>query len=160
MHSARLLLLALIALTPVRPAHAHGGKLALRTTAGPYRIEVVVSRIAGTIDESVTVTDAATGRPVVAAAVTLTLTHMDGRTLGLFVAQGAGGLFEARYPPPPGDGWTVTITVSGPGGEAEARYKYTAPGRGASPVLTIITGAALFVVMPMLAWRIWRKKGE
>lgn len=153
-----LILLALAMLLPVRTADAHGGKLALRTAAGPYRIESVVSRVGGAIDESVTVTDAASGRLVTAAVVTLTLAHTDGRTLGPFVARGAGGLVEARYPPPPGDrGWTVTIAVFGPGGAAEASHPYTAPG-GGSLLLTILAGVILFVVMPFVAWRIWWRK--
>lgn len=151
-----LLALALILLVAPSPVSAHGGRLALRTTAGPYRIEAVVSRIGGTIDESVTVRAAVTGQAVTAAAITISLAHQDGRTLGPFVAHGTGGVYEARYPPPPGtSGWTVTIAISGPLGDAEAQHAYLDPGGGNSPLLTIVAGVALFVVLPVLAWRLW-----
>ena len=141
-----------------QPAHAHGGRLALRTTAGPYRIEAVVSRTAGMIDESVTLTETATGQLVSTGVVTLTLSHTDGGALGPFVARGAAGVFEARYPAPEGGGWTVVVAVSGPAGAAEASHPYRAPGGADSPLLTIVAGVLLFVVMPVVAWRIWWKR--
>jgi hypothetical protein len=155
---ALLVIAALLATAWPLNAHAHGGRIALRTTAGPYRIEAVVSRTGGMIDESITLTEAATGQVVQAGVVSVTLTHPDGRTLGPFVARGAAGVFEARYPPPEGVGWTVTLAIAGPAGTAEASHPYRAPGGGGSPLLTVIAGVALFVVMPVLAWRIWWRK--
>ena len=54
-------------------AAAHGGKRVLRTGAGPHTVEAVVSRAGDHIDETIDLTDAATGRPVTGAIVALTL---------------------------------------------------------------------------------------
>lgn len=137
-------------------AAAHGGKLTLRTVSGPYRIEAVVSRVGGTIDETVTITDAATGQPVTAGVVSVTVDDGAGDVHGPFVARGAGGLFEVRYPTPPGGRtWPVTLAVQGPAGSTEVQHPVVAPGSGWDSLVLTLLALLLFVAMPLAAGRWW-----
>lgn len=122
---ALALLVALSALLPVALA-AHGGNRIVEVVAGPYIISASVSRAGGQIDETVGVIDESSKEVVRNAAVSLSL-ERDGERRGPFPARPLDGGYEARYPPPEGEGWTVVIEVQGPAGNATVRHPYRAP---------------------------------
>lgn len=149
-----VLVLALLLAWP-RAASAHGGKLAVRATSGPYHVESVVSRAGGSIDETITVTDATTHRPVTGVVV-LSLTDDAGQTLGPFVARPLAGLYEVRYPAPPSSSqWNVVISVTGPAGQAEVRHPYVSPGSGWTGLILTAIGAIVLIAAPFVAYRYW-----
>jgi hypothetical protein len=151
---APLAILLLLASTGV--AAAHGGDRVLQTVVDRYRIEVWVTRSGSMIDESVTVLNTQTGRPLTSATVTLTLDGADGQRIGPLIARGFGGIYEVLYPPQNEGVWTVLIEIVGPDGAVSVSHPYHTPsdsgGLGGRPglVLNLLLAALVVAVVVLL----------
>ncbi len=145
---------------PAADTGAHGGRLAPRTVSGPYRIEAVVSRVAGKLDETITVTDAITGAAVLDTRVVLWLDDNQGQTLGPFVARPTRDGFEARYDRPQDSGWRVRITVQGPLGTVEVLHPAVTFGGEPDRFTATLAGAALILLIPLIAYRFWFRRED
>jgi hypothetical protein len=150
-------LAALLLLGPWPPtARAHGGNSVLHTLAGPYGITATLTRAGGLVDETVTVSERASGRPPTAATVTLVLTDRDGHTLGPYVAQAIAGVAEVRFPPAPsGASWTVSLTIQGPAGEVTIQHPYALPGPWWQSGEIISLALLSLLLGGILAYRRW-----
>ena len=146
----------LLALVHPAPASAHGGRLAFSLAAGPYAVTAYVVQTGTNVDETFSLTNAATGQPVTAGVVVLTLTRTGGMSSGPFVARDVGGSFEVLFPPPRGGGWNVSADIQGPLGEATVTHGYVAPPTSAAGdwLVSLIVLTA-FVVLPFAAYRWW-----
>lgn len=119
--------LAVLGVLLPAPVRSHGGNRVVEVVAGPYIISAFVSHAGDQIDETVGVIDDASKEVVKHATVTLSLERGEERR-GPFLTRPLDGSYEARYPAPDGDGWTVLVEVQGPQGSAAVRHPYRAPG--------------------------------
>lgn len=159
----------LIALAAVLPsgiwapvASAHGGLIAVRTTAGSYQVEALVSRADKLIDEEIRIRVVGSKEVVSTAVVMVSLMDAEGATIGVYPARFSGSAYEVRYPPATGDGWKVTIAILGPQGTEVVEHPFKAPAREwivgsglTGVVLNVVSVLIMFVGLPLLAYRAW-----
>jgi len=127
-------------------ARAHGGALLAAADAGPYRVQVMASRVEGaarpTIDITTYVSDRDDGRPIEDVAVEIAV-RVDGRDVRPDV-QRIGNGYEGLVPVPDAGNvraYPVRVAVRGSRGLGDLRIDPpTEPGAPVVPIIVSVVG--------------------
>jgi hypothetical protein len=129
----RSVMMACLLLGPLcRNAHGDGGTVRTSVTSGDCRITVFTSPTpfrAGPVDISVFVQDAATGKPITSADVSIHLAKIGSRPLEFPATTEAATnkLFHAaQFDLPEAGRWDMNVRIHGPHGSAEVRCELVA----------------------------------